>query len=90
MRDEITLDELLDRPEADPKVLGAAKRLLEREGFVVADVREFRNERLDDAPFEFPNAPAGELPPVVLPWQRVVIPLVILTGVAVTIYLHAT
>jgi hypothetical protein len=70
MSQEITLEELFKK-EADLQLLGAAKRLLEANGFVVADVREFREPRLDDAPFEFPHAQAGELPPVVPTWQRV-------------------
>jgi hypothetical protein len=87
MTDEITLESLLEK-EADPKILAAAKRLLEQHGFVVADIREFRHPRLDD-PHPFPDAPAGELPPLVPRWQRVAIALMIIVGAAVTIFLHS-
>jgi hypothetical protein len=85
MNQEITLESLFEK-DADPKILAAAKRLLENNGFVVADVREFREPRLDD-PFPFPNAPPGELPPVVPRWQRVAILLAIPAGIVVTVFL---
>jgi hypothetical protein len=87
MEREITLEELFEKP-VDPKLLGAAKRLLEQNGFVVADVREFREPRLDDQRYPFPNAPAGELPPRQPRWQILAVPFIVAAGFAVTVYLQ--